>query len=78
MSNSEKLPVLDKVKSGAAAAGLVAAITGAATNWLPGAAGLEDPINVLVDAAVCGFLTWLGSFLRGFYKPETTVKVLPK
>lgn len=78
MSNSEKLPVLDKVKSGAAAAGLVGAITGALTNWIPGAEGLADPINIIVDTLVGGALTWLASFLAGWAKTEAAAKVTPK
>lgn len=75
MSN---LPVLDKVKSGAAAAGLVGAITGALTNWLPGSEDLVEPINVIVDTLLLGVLGWLASFIGGYAKKETAAKVAPK
>ena len=73
-----ELPILDKVKSGAAAAGLVGAITGALTNWLPGAEGLADPINMIVDALLTGALSWLAAFLGGYAKTENAANVTPK
>ena len=72
------LPVFDKVKAGSAAAGLVGAITGALTNWLPGAEGLADPINMIVDALVSGVLTYVAAFLAGYAKKENAVGVSKK
>ena len=56
----------------------MSSITGALTNWLPGAEGLADPINMIIDALLTGALSWLAAFLGGYAKEENAANVTPK